>query len=382
MAEALRRSYSQISEQIVRRAVQALSGADVARQIESLSALPGGRLRDEAIATCLGEWAKDNPTAAYAQIARIPAGLDRDQARMSILLAWAKTDSGGALARLGESLPELQTGLQGSPLVNRVLAQAALQDPRGAAEWAAATLPPGMRIPATVSALNRWADKDAIAALEWAHGHGVPLDSRGFNDTATMYVNDELVRQAVSAGGEKVVDWLRDLPAGAERDHLLTLAANSTRPELSARVFNELSQSAQLQAVGLLGWGKANGDPEAAVRWAREIPSAEVRAEALSTVMREYIERLPSKVDGLLAELPAGSDRDAALLGCAYSAAWRDPEQALGFAARIITPDLREQAFRLAARNWLSRDKTSATAWLAQTPELSEQTKANFLHTD
>jgi hypothetical protein len=82
-----------------------------------------------------------------------------------------------------------------------------------------------------------------------------------------------------------------------------------------------------------------------------------------------------------LAEIPAGSDRDGALLGCATTA-WRDPAQALGFAARIVTPDVREQAFRLGAAGWLRRDKAAATAWLARTPELSPQTKANLLRTD
>ena len=381
LAEALRRPHSRMSEHVIWRSVQALSGTNAQAQIERLSGLPPGRMRDRALRTCLSEWAKQDAASAYAQISHLPAGAERDQARMNILSEWAKVDSRAALGRLRDLLPELQAELQGNPLLNRVLGDAASHDPRGAAAFAA-TLPRSMRIPAIVSALNGWIRQDPIAALEWARDQGIPLDSRGANDDLHMFAHTELIRGAVSVNGEKVIEWLRRLPAGGERDRLLGLAAQSAKPELAAGLFHELPSSEQLRVVGLMAWGKGNEDPDAAVRWAREMSSPEVRAAALARVVPAYAERFPSKLDALLESLPAGRERDAALRGCASGIAWRDPEKALAFAERITTSNVREQAFRIVARSWLSHDKPAATAWLAQTPELSAATKANYLRDD
>jgi hypothetical protein len=377
LAEALRRTNSTGAEQVARQAIHLLAGSDPSAQLEFLTALPAGPLRDGGLRQCLAQWAEENPAAAYAQIDRIPPGPTRDQARIDVLSSWAKADSAGALARLRELLPELQAGLQGSVVVNRVLAKVAAGDPRTAAEWAA-SLPEEMRMPATVNALNAWLQNGAVEALEWAHANGIPLDARGFSDDIGMFAHNELVRQAVSRDGEKVIEWLRRLPAGSERDRLLAIAAESAPPQLGVEIFNELPPSEQLKTLRLMAWSKTRQDPEAALGWARAIVAPEVRTAALTGVMREYSERVPSKVEAVLTQL-AGPDRDAALLGCATSAAWRNPEQALALAGRIATPDAREQAFRLAAGSWLSQNRAAAEAWLSQTQELSPATKAYLL---
>jgi hypothetical protein len=74
-------------------------------------------------------------------------------------------------------------------------------------------------------------------------------------------------------------------------------------------------------------------------------------------------------------------DRTAMLTlrGYVNGESYRDPAKAIEIAGRIGDPGMREQAFRIIANSWLYRDTPAAETWLANTPELTPETKAALL---
>ncbi len=381
LAEALKRPNSAASSALVYAATAALAGDNPAAQIDRLAALPTGKLRDQALQTCLSEWGKKDPAAAYAQIGRLGPGQGFESARGEVLKAWAGKDAPAALAQLRALVPGLSVGISGSALVNRVISAAAGKDPAAALEWAR-SLPESMQTQAMASALVAWAPGDPVAALEWARAHGLPLDATGWSadGLATNVEGGQAVLEsAMTIDGDTAIEWLRKLPAGEERSRFLARAIRQNPSESSRALLGELLPADQVQAAQWLAWRVSSEDPAQALQWAQTLPSGLAREEAISGVISSRVGRFPKDIDALVAKFAPGSDHDAAYGGYAVSLIWRDPEKGIQMAQKITDPADREQTLRAVVGGWLSRDTSAAQAWLDATPELTPEAKAVLL---
>jgi hypothetical protein len=380
LVAALKRPYSDVSAAMIYAATCALAGDNPAAQIDRLDALPAGRLRDDALATGLLEWAKKDAAAAYAQLARLGRGRVFENVRERVLKEWVGKDSAAALAQLNTLVPGLSAGINGSGLVNQVVRVAAETSPATALEWAS-SLPDSLRLDATAAGLVAWAPKEPIAALEWARSHGIPLDVKMrdyFGEGRDLDAAQPLISAAMEAEGDKTIEWLRDLPRGEERGWLLARAIQEKPTEIGRALFSELPIEEQSAIAGNMASGFE--DIEAGLQWAQNLAPRGARLEVIAGIALNNTQRFPNAVEAFIDNFAPGPDRDSALRGY-VGAQWNQPEKGIEIAARIMTPDIREQAFRQVASSWLYRDAVAAQSWLATTSELTPETKAILLRT-
>ena len=381
LAEALKSPQRESSRWLAISAAQALAGENAAAKIAKLAALPAGPLREQALAEGFKEWAKKDPASAYGRLALLAPGPDFERTRSEILKSWASKDPPAALAQVCALLPDLPPGLSGASLVNRIALNAGHKDARLALEWAV-DLPESLRSEATTAALLAWAQKDAIAALDWARAHGVPLDARtkGATDGYLGQFGTGLLGAALrDDDSEKVLAWLRKLPADEDRGRLLAGAIRA-RPNAAGRaLLGELPPAEQIVTVQAFAYLFSREDPDAILSWAQSLPPGVVREEAIAAVIASAADRFPEAIDSMIEKVASGPDRDAALRGHVLAQSDRDPAKAIEIAGRIGNHGMREQAFRIIANGWLQRDASAAEAWLASTPELAPETKAALL---
>ncbi len=376
LAEALRRPDSAASEQLLLEAAAVIGESDRDGQLDRIATLPAGALRERALGQALTKWGEREPAAALAQLLRLSPGRERDSVRRQILTSWGRKDAADALEHLRKLLPELPVELVGNSLVNAVVAAAVQDEPHATLAWAI-SLPANIRAQAAIPALRAWANKDPLAALEWGRANAVPLDATS-QESERMFAWNAPITGAMQADSEKVAAWLRQLPPGEERRELMRAALINAPAAVAQEFFAELLPEQQASVVSMIAWNLGREDPEEAVRWVRTLPAGGARTKALSSVIGEYKNRFPSKVDTLIEQL-TGRDRDAALLGYAQSDSFDDSQKAMALAERISDPLMREQTFQRAAGAWFSRDEAAARAWLATTNEIPVDMKEVIL---
>ena len=250
LAEALKSPLRGSSRWLAMHAAEALAGENPAAQIAQLAALPAGPLREQALAEGFAGMGEEGPASAYGQLALLAPGPDFERTRSEILTIWASKDPAAALAQVRASLPDLPPGLSGASLVNRIVLNAGRKDARLALEWAV-DLPESLRSDATTAALLAWAPKEPIAALDWARAHGVPLDARtqGASDDYGSFEAGLLGAALRGDDSEKVLAWLRKLPADEDRGRLLAEAIRA-RPNAAGRaLLGELPLAEQIATV-------------------------------------------------------------------------------------------------------------------------------------
>ena len=148
--------------------------------------------RDERLRELCREHARRDAAAAMVGVVR----LELDKSDLDIVpeltQLWAEQDLAGARRWLDERAPSAAR----DELVARLGFVWARGDPRGAADYVLAAIPPGERqTEAAISVLHRWARRDADAALAWANAFPAgPLRERAFQE----------VLAAASASGASV----------------------------------------------------------------------------------------------------------------------------------------------------------------------------------
>jgi hypothetical protein len=376
LEEALRTSDQNLGAQMANAAASGMVGDNPAAIIERLSQLPSGKVRERALAQSLGAWADKAPAAAYAELSRLQPGRNADETRIIVMKKWAATEPAAALKVLQKLAPTLPDSLYGNPLVKRVAETVAAQDPQLALNGIA-QLPENLRQNATVAALVSWAAKDGVAALTWAHAHDIALDAKSFEQSLGGFGGvswNSLAERAMNSDKEQVIAWVRGLPPSEERSRTILSIMGSASPEQARELFSDLPGEWQRNAVEQIVWRSGNDDFEGTTRWALEMPDGPARRIAITAITASDLRRFPDSIDAILQRFPSPQDRDAVLSGAANTFD-SEPRRAVEFATQIQNPEARERAFRTIAGNWLYRDRPAAVAWLAQTPEISEESK-------
>lgn len=121
--EAAGRWVSQVSEPVLREELTgsfAVGCADIAPDLAAawtIGSLPPGKILARSIAEIAGTWAKQDPAAVGAWVARFPDGESRLMAVASLLNAWIGRDRPAAIAWIRE-LPDATLRMQAAEFVD------------------------------------------------------------------------------------------------------------------------------------------------------------------------------------------------------------------------------------------------------------------------
>lgn len=361
-------------------AFETLADGDRRRQLDALGHLPVSSLRASLCESAITALAAADSAAAESFLGLLTEPRERTRVQTEILAKLAERDAPAALARFAALAPGLTPGIASTMLAAKVLSAAAKQD--GAAALAAAEgLPEELRGQAYGAALVGWADKDPVAALEWAVAHGVDVGEakamQQFDDDRTMY--NPLLNAAFHSDREKTLAWVRAQPRSSERDTMLNAGIWSDTAEQKIEIFNEITPAGQATAAAEMVGSSFNNGTGNMEPWVKTLPAGAARRTAIQVLASHQASNAPESLDTLADAWPAGADRDAALTGLLWSVTQNDPRRALDFARRVGDPAARESALEWAADSWLYKDAAAARAWVSSAPELSAEQKCVLL---
>jgi hypothetical protein len=386
---ALEAALAAHNSELMRAAIKVLAGSDITAQAARLGALPPSYARDEVLVAVLREWTKTDPKAAYGALKTISSQRLRDTARTNVLQEWASNDPASALAELQILIPTLTAGVLGHDLVNIVAVQAAQKDSGLALEWLM-QLPQEFRNVPAIRAAMMWSRTEPIAALEWCMANGIDVGRMNRHDLTQSSAG--VLAEAIARFPSRALEWLEQLPAGAERERLLERGLTDTlwrMPKdqlfgadgVAIRLFNNLTGEAQARLALRLGEERGKLADFADVdAFAQNFPSASTaRADAVAGAIGSAYSQDASRIDMLLATVTTTADRDAALRGLADAMSRDAPAEAAARALSIENRSIQQEALGSIMALWSRRDPNSSRAWLNDHPAIPAAWKQAWL---
>lgn len=225
----------------------------------------------------------------------------------------------------------------------KVIEQWAEQDPLGAIQFARTKLKGDRQAQALSAVLAIWGKNDPAAAWAWV-GATMPTATHHFDTLLEAFG-----KTSAATAAQYVNEFVRQHPAAALEVNLAALLGITYSGDFAAaRAFVDANASLTPEVRGNLHnfiagqW--ARYEPEAAAAWAMS--------------------------------LPAGPQRDQALLGLGESWAGVDPVAAAKFATALPAGEARQLALRQAIVNWLETDAEQARKWVLDTGQHEDYDQA------
>lgn len=211
--------------------------------------------------------------------------------------------------------------------------------------------------------LEQWAQRDPLAALEFARSK-LKGDRRAQALSAILTVwgkNDPAAAWAWVSSNE---------PTATHHFDALLEVFGKNSPETAAHYVNELVRShpeaaLELNLSALLGityTGNFAG-AQAFVNANSSLPP-ELRGNLYNFIAGQWARYAPEAAAAWVMALPAGQQRDQALIGLGDSWAGTDPAGAAKFAETLPSGESRQLALRQAVNNWLQEDPDQARQWV------------------
>jgi hypothetical protein len=334
-------AHTGVASLLLKRVLAVRGDRPAQERLALLLDFPASHARDVALVDFHRSWASRHPAEAFASVQSLPSGPVREKATSEVLLSWADKDVPKAFAQYRA------VGLSDSVLLSKLLAKRAAKNPAEAIEWLqqldAAQIARG-----APKIVNAWVEHDAPAALAWALENGVRLSMTstpffevhhdGFQRSSSMGSEDIApLATALKKQPEATLNWLQNLPAGAERDRLLEIAvAGAKAHEQAVTLFSMLAPEAQTRTAAQVA-NTFQKDLDGGCKWAASLPAGPARARAWEGIGALWFAD---------AEPQAGPDRDAYLIGSLR----RDgivppPGERLAIVYRIDDPVRRHDAF-------------------------------------
>lgn len=322
-------------------AVQALRNKPGAEKLALLLTFPEGNGRDRAMNSLFFSWIQEDRSAAFAGALSLPPGTQRDITVGQVLASWAQKNAAEAFAHFERSNITDPT----IPLL--LVSNGARQDPAATVRWLEKQSPDAVAKWGSIL-VSGWAEKDPVAAFNWALAHKVsltdwPISSSTermelFSKWKQPYVDlnaDPPFASAIREKTSETLAWLKSVPAGPERDRLIETALYSAanRPEVRDLVLELPTESAARGAsICVL---VLTDDPPARETFAANIPPGPVREAAWRAVGIRSTEPI---------DLPLGPDRDAMLQGM-VTMNYHKPERAWNLLQQINDPQRQLEAW-------------------------------------
>jgi hypothetical protein len=249
----------------------------------ALNAFPPGQLQAETVGIALNKWGAKDSRAAWEWSENNLTGPLKDQAQNDIMVGWTR------------------------------------KSPAVASAWLSSTGSTSQSLHAAVS--RTWAERDPVAALNWANGIKKPQLQKAMLALAANV--------GVGNSPEKVIAFvtprINGLPQTPDR-------STGLKPNLTGPSQEKLPE--EILSPIVEGW--APNDPVATARWLETLPDGPYKFQAAAT----------------LATIWAASDIKAAI-------AW---------ASTIRHPEMRRQVITHIAGLWASNEPDLALRWLQRLP--------------
>jgi hypothetical protein len=349
--------------ELLRAAMEGWADQDTSQRLAVLLDFPAGKARAAGLESFLSNWAKRDPAAALSAARTLGVADGRDKAIAGVLQNWAERDAASAFAQYRA------LGLSDPTLLSSVLRSGAAANPAQAVEWLA-QLDAAQFARGASEIVEKWAERDPVAALGWALDHGVSLaasvertygvahNSLGRTNWVSANRLDPF-GTALEKQPAATLAWVRSLPAGEDRDRFMELAAKQSKDlDQTLALFSELPADAAARIANRIG-SSYHSDPQRVQEWAASLPAGPVREQAWAGIGRVIGKPLP----------PPGPDRDAMLSGMVRPIGTpRPPADTLALAVQIGDLQLRRDMIDEAMDYYvnLSSDKmaSDARAWL------------------
>jgi hypothetical protein len=177
----------------------------------------------------------------------------------------------------------------------------------------------------------------------------------------------------------KVWSSLKDLRSSEARACLSSMlieiwSRRAPRAALSALLALPEGRSSSLLRIVEQNWGAA--EPDAALAWVRELPAGEQRDGALAEVAGGLAEHDPAAAIRLLEDLPPGGFRDGAALRIAHACSTAHPEAVTALMDQAKHVFQQQDLFEAVGRGWPSRSAADALAWAQSLTNANDRNRA------
>lgn len=277
-------------------------------------------------------------------------------------------------------------------------------NPTGAIAWAR-TLREDQQSDAIKKILEATARRDPDAALALAQAHAPELLKEGgvadaIQDALRQRDPERAARTIASLGNadkiseaarvwaikdmDAAMRWAQELPDEKLRTEALKgvwkYFTAKNPDEAAAQLSRNPADAPFVENSGKsIGRQLAHRDPQEAERWAATLMQPEARKEAFVGIGEYFARKDTADAGKWLNSLPDGTDRNSAILGFVYEAKRRHPEEATEWATAVQDDDARRSALRTTLSEWFRRDLPAAFKWLQTTPSISEEDRQAIL---
>lgn len=174
----------------------------------------------------------------------------------------------------------------------------------------------------------------------------------------------------VPAAPQAAAEWAHSLPqsARAQALHGILVGWAESEPEAAIRWAKNLGEREDWMVGAVIGaWSRK--DPGAAARWATGMPDGPQKNQALEQVGQAWGAKKQQEAMVWAEKLQADSDRRAALGGVVQSWAMQDGGAAIKYAEEQKDVNSREHLLSKAIYGWSLRDRPAAEEWIKKLPE-------------
>ena len=220
-----------LSRIVLHSAIFAWPDKDFGHRFNLLREFPAGADREKVIVSLCFSWAQTDRAAALVSASSLPAGTERDGALAEILARWAAREPVIAFTKAQAF------GIRDPAVLSVMAKETAKSDPVATAAWVAKQEPTVVAGIGNVVA-TFWAEGDPAAAFTWALENGVsitePTSPSAHRIPGTMFAGHAAemtgsspFSAALREKPKETLAWVNSLPAGAERERYLELAARA-----------------------------------------------------------------------------------------------------------------------------------------------------------
>ncbi|MEQ1852105.1 MAG: hypothetical protein ABMA01_11000 [Chthoniobacteraceae bacterium] len=419
-------------EAATHRAAAANSGAD--------STIAGGKAGtiEEQLASRHGKWTKEKLHASIAAIGREPDivhaarftikltdQLGPEDFPLALTIIQNKKDELGdeaeiyamlAMARwadidpkaFGDYLQEhdkLGRAWIGPSEMDLVLGGWAARDPIGAIGWVKSLKEKEDRERGIKAILITVARRDIDEAIAMAETHAPELlktdalagalaegtDNRDMEKTVRRLAElgygvnmKSAIQRWTNQNASAAFQWAEELPDEKMRAEALKAAwpqfANAEPKKAAEKLSQAAADSPFVEGTAkALAHRLSEENPAAATRWAATLLQPEAREEAYALLGEFMGEKKPTEGAKWLDGLTPGKDRDVAIAAYVRKASGENPAVANDWALTIGNSERRIQALRGTLGAWFAESPATAIEWLQSSPSISEQDRQAIL---
>lgn len=201
----------------------------------------------------------------------------------------------------------------------------------------------------------RWTEIDAAGALAWSRKHGTHnwvWWAWGKNDPEAAlaaalkeketWCGTCVMRAIGQSHPERARGLLAKYPQFSNAESLEGLASGLSRndPRAGAELALTFSRTKDPDAVETF----ARREPDAALKWAKEIAEPAARSRALKAIIAQWEQSAPERIGPAIQSLPAGKSKNRFIEEHAARLARTDPDPALTWAQQAELPAVQQAA--------------------------------------